>query len=269
VKEGETRSIWAAVQHWCSIEEPGTYDLFCFRIPPDRLLDSTLINPRRRQGYREFEWIRNTSPILEHIPAILEEPAEHWFIDSTCAYANFRITVQKGTNFEQKAMAKLWIDITKGGEDAHSSPEGRTKAAADGIRYSLSDAFLDYIETSIDDRNAEYSGDFVALALRSTPESLEIFFRYRTEAALWAYSYLKPAAIPRAIPLLIDALTDQRPRVRAVAELQLTRFTKKELLRTWGGGYDCSRPTIEEARKMQPLWRKWWEDNKTTFKVNK
>lgn len=269
VKQGESKSMWQAVQRWCSIEEPGTYDLFCFRTANDFPLDSDLIDPRFGKGHREFEWIHNNSPLLKHIPAILEEPAKHWFIKSTSAYANFRITIRKGTAEEQKAMAKRWIEITKGAENARSVLPGHTRAASQGIRYSLDDAFLDRIETNIDDPNINNRDDYRALALRSTPDSLEILFRHRTEAALWAYSYLKPSAIPRAIPLLIDALTDQRPRVRAVAELQLTRFTKMEFLRTWGGGYDCSRPTIEEARKMQPLWRKWWEENKATFKVSK
>jgi hypothetical protein len=265
VKEGETKSMWQTVQRWCSIEEPGTYDLFCFRKASDFELDSDLINPRRREGYREIEWIHNTSPLLDHIPGMLEEPAEHWFIKSTSAYASFRITIRKGTDEEQKAMAKRWIEIAKGGQDAHSIQPGRAQSAAEGIRYSLNDAFLDRIETNIDDPNIDDPDDFVALALRSTPDSLEILFRHRTEAALSAYSHLKPSAVSQAIPLLIDALVDQRPRVRAMAELQLTRFTKKEFLRTWRG-YHCQRPTLDEARKMQPLWRKWWEENKATFK---
>jgi WG containing repeat len=33
VKEGQPMSLWAAVQRWCAIEEPGRYTLYCFYTP--------------------------------------------------------------------------------------------------------------------------------------------------------------------------------------------------------------------------------------------
>jgi hypothetical protein len=86
-KKGKPGSKRVSLEDWCVIDRPGIYDLFCLK------------------ASEPISNTREPSPILNIIPAMVEEPIYWPFLRHTTDYANFRIVVHspsKDKSYEQK-----------------------------------------------------------------------------------------------------------------------------------------------------------------------
>lgn len=86
-----------------------------------------------------------------------------------------------------------------------------------------------------------------------------------TELGMTFY-YLRAAKMPGVIPALIDRLSSDDQAKRANSYITLEGWTGQTIGHDWDPNitpYD--RPTLDEGKKMQPLWRDCWEKNKATF----
>lgn len=97
--------------------------------------------------------------------------------------------------------------------------------------------------------------------MRPSLAATRVLLRSDFPLRLGSLYYLHSQRIRTVIPHLIPLLTHEDSEVRAQAELRLHRWSGQSFERTWTG-YDRQRPTLEEGRKMQPLWRNWWEKNR-------
>ncbi len=100
--------------------------------------------------------------------------------------------------------------------------------------------------------------------MRGSPQALKPLLATKKPAAISAMRHLPPAAVPQAIPVLIENLTHPEHQVRALSEFQLHRWTGQAFDRDWTG-YRWQRPTRAEGRRMQPKWRRWWKEHEADW----
>jgi hypothetical protein len=293
VKQNQPRSYWLPVQMWCAIERPGTYELYCFQAAheytvvgqrqaltagmPDyvkkdhffdadgNLIDSHTGKLSERYSitstWRRREW--EASPLMEEIPEdVLDYAGKSWGVQNVMDFAHFKIVIKQGTTQEHQQMVKYWTDIAAS-EETKTMPTGRATAAKQAICFAQQDDFLPLIKKWI--ATASQPSDFYGLAMRPSPKATVMLLRAGNPDAIAAMYYLHPDRIPDVIPQLIKWLTHEDDRMRAEAEMRLHTWTGQAFLRGWQG-YHYQRPTLEEGRRMQPMWEEWWEENKNNFK---
>jgi hypothetical protein len=288
-------SYWLSVQRWAAVERPGKYDLYCFHVahgygiagyrralnaalPPALrrryvvTRDGELVGRagRKRSGMRMVPTINPApgpaSPILKRIPAPVAKRAGSFSLAQVADYAHLRIEITRPSAADRKAMVQRWTGLVRTSPRAPSWPSNRLAAAREAIRFARQDDFVDLIESwNVSKPTHANPDNFTGLAMRSSPRAVKILLNYRVPAAISAMAHLRGAAIARAIPVLIDRLSDGDHQVRALSEFQLTRWTGKQFLRDWNG-YHWKRPSLQKGRRMQPLWRAWWKKNRGGFK---
>lgn len=292
VKADEPRAYWFAVQRWCAIDRPGTYELYCLQMAhrdevagsrdalaaamPDELAEGHFLNDERVlidrrtnerserysivATWRRHEW--QDSPLLKKMPAELVEHARKtWGVQDVADFAQFRITVGKGSARQRERMIRYWTKIAESTEDK-PWPKGQAAATRKAICFARQDDFLPAIETWIP--TFTQPGDYYGLAMRPSPRATEILLKEADPNAVAAMYYLHPDRIRDVIPQLIDRLTHQDDRMRAESECRLHTWTGQAFCRDWRG-YHHQRPTLDEGRRMQPMWQEWWQQNKDGF----
>jgi len=292
VKGDQPLSYWLPVQRWCAINRPGTYELYCFQVahgyavvglrqaltigvPPnvkkdhffdenDNLVDSQTGKPSKRYSitstWRRRKW--EVSPLIDEIPTdVVDYAGESWSVQNVMDFAHFKIVIKRGTKIERQRMIEYWADIAES-KEAEKMPAGRVDAARDAIRFAQQDDFLPLIEKWI--ATASQPSDFYGLAMRKSTKATAMLLKAGNPNAIAAMYYLHPARIPDVIPQLIKWLTHENNRIRAEAEMRLHTWTGQAFRRDWRG-YHHQRPTLEEGRRMQPMWEEWWEENKDNF----
>lgn len=296
VEQNQPMSYWHPVQRWCAVNRPGEYDLYCFqsahedtvvgqheariaglpkKMKEDHFLngDGTLIDSRtgkRSERYsiiltwRRQEW--DASPLMEDIPTeVAEYAAKSWGVESTAGFAHFRVVIKKGSKVQRDSMLAHWTKFLEGNH-RQEWPTGRRDAARQAICFSQQDDFLPLIENWI--ATASQPSDFHGLAMRPSRKATAMLLKAPNPNAIAAMRYLHPDRVPDVIPQLIRWVTHENNRVRTEAEARLRMWTGQGFHRNWKG-YHRQRPTPEEARKMQPAWKEWWQKNKKNFKPNK
>lgn len=293
VKQNKPLSYWFGVQQWCAIDDPGTYELYCFQTAreytvvgqrraltaaiPDGIKNKLAVGDHgvlidtgtgskplakyrpaiRRQRH---EW--PPSPLVREIPPdVLARAGRSWYIESVMDFAHFTIVIRTGSAQERQEMIRYWTSVAESGSD-RVMPAKRAAAARKAISFAQQDDFLPLIEEWIAD--ASQPGAFFGLAMRPSPAATRILLRSANPNAVSAMRHLHHDRIPDVVPQLIEWLTHEDQRMRTESEHRLVTWTG-QTFRSDRRGYDYRRPTMEEARKTQPLWRKWWHENKDGF----
>lgn len=293
VTQNEPRSYWLAVQRWCAIDRPGTYDLYCFQVahedivlghgraliagmpdeiknhyslnPDGGLMDSKTAKPSQRHSivskWQTHKW--DPSPLIEHIPPdVVAHAEESWPVQSAMDFVHFKIVITEPSATERQHMIKYWTKVAESSR-RRALPTVKARAARQAICFAQQDDFLPLINKWI--TTASQPSDFYGLAMRPNPEATAMLLRVANPDAVSAMRHLHPDRIPDVIPQLIKWLTHEDNRIRADSEMLLREWTGQAFCHTWNW-YHYQRPTLEEARKMQPLWRQWWDKNKKGFK---
>jgi len=296
VEQKQPKSYWQPVQKWCAVDQSGEYNLYCFqsahgytvvgqhealiaglpkKMKEDHFLngDGTLIDSRtgkRSERYsiistwRRQEW--DASPLMEDIPTeVAEYAAKSWGVENTADFAHFKIVIKRGSEVLTDRMVDHWTKFLEG-NDAQGWLTERRTAARHAICFSQQDDFLPLIEKWI--ATASQPSDFYGLAMRPSRRATAMLLKAANPNAIAAMRYLHPDQVPDVITQLIKWLTHENDRVRAHAEMRLHTWTGQAFHRDWKG-YHHQRPTLEEAREMQPAWREWWQNNRKDFKPKK
>jgi len=296
VKQNQPQSHWLPVQRWCAISRPGTYELYCFQAAhghtlvgqreallaaiPEELkkfhsldADCVLIDSQTGKRSERYSLIptwrrdidRGVSPLTEVIPEnVAEYAARSWGVRNTADFAYFNITIKQGSEMERSRMVEHWTKIAES-TDEHRMRMGQESAARQAIRFAQQDDFLPLIGKWIAAPADAAPANFYGLAMRPNPEATAMLLKAGTANAIEAMYYLHSARIPDVIPQLIKWLTHEDDRVRAQVETRLCTWTGQAFHRNWQG-YHHQRPTLEEGRRMRPMWQEWWEKNKSGFK---
>ncbi len=274
VTSDRPQSYWLAVQQWCAIEDPGTYDLYCIRTASDFRIDGRWLHedPRLRRPHSDLEWIRTPSPLMRHIPGEVKERAKKHRLQSATAFAHFRITIREPTRKQRDEMVRRFSKMPIN-NCSNSVQAPGTQALAAGIRFARQDDFVDLIADWISDPSRHSlkkcwrtnPDNFRGLALRSSPRALRVLFSYCTSSSLTAMWHLPPAAVPEAVPVVIGCLTDEDRHTRLGAERLLHFWTGKKFEQDIRE-HSCEPLTIDECHILRALWQKWWKDNQATFK---
>ena len=143
-------------------------------------------------------------------------------------------------------------------------PKNRETATRQAIQFAQQDDFLSLIEKWITAPDEAAYTNFQGIAMRPNPEATSMLLKANTADAVAAMCYLHPDRIPDVIPQLIEWLTHEDNRMRSQAEDRLRQWTGQAFHHNWRGYY-YQRPTLEEAKRMQPMWREWWKKNKDSF----
>lgn len=290
LKQNQLISYWHPVQRWCAVDRPGKYDLYCFQVAhghtvvgrrqaliaalPDKVkkdhfvnADGGLIDSKTGKCSERYyitwpmhKW--DASPLTKKIPAdVVERAGKSWDVQNVMDFAHLRMVVRQGSDRERQQMVKYWTNIAESGAK-RAMPTRRATAARQAICFAQQDDFLPLIEKWIATAS---QGDLCGLAMRPSPEATAMLLKAASPNAVAAMSYLCPDRIPDVLPQLIKWLTHEDQRMRAESEYRLHRWTGQAFSRDWKG-YHCQRPTLEEGRKMQPMWQEWWDKNKRGFK---
>jgi hypothetical protein len=290
VNYGSPVSQWFAVQRWCVIDQPGTYDLYCSTSSGHRQRPTGEVKARAAalpEEYRREVYVdkngdlmdvgtgrpSNRYELVEHHETVDQDesplrdrmPADVAKFFRGSAIAHFKITVTPGTDEENKRMVDHWVkDVEPASGRANMSPAGRQDAALEAIWFARQKLFIPQIARWL--AGPESRGDMYleALAMRSDALGMQLLQRVKPAQAVAAFYRLNSANIPDAIPICIEWLTDLGDSVRADAESLLTKWTGESFDHNWPG-YHYQRPTLEEALAMQPRWREWWAQNKDSF----
>jgi hypothetical protein len=288
VRQNKPLSYWFPVQRWCAIDRPGTYDLYCFQMAhghevlgrrqaliagmPDYLkrdhylnADSILIDSKTGKcserysitsTQRRHKW--EASPLIDEIPPDVVARR----VQNAMDFAHFRIVIRQGSEEERQQMIKYWTNIAES-EAERSMPRTRSAAAIRAIQFAQQDDFLPLIEEWIAAKTRRVA--FSGLAMRPSSKVTTILLRLGEPNAVSAMRFLRPDQIPDLIPQLIEWLTHEDNEMRARSEERLRKWADQDFYHTWRG-YHIERPTLEEGRRMQPMWEEWWEKNKDDFK---
>jgi hypothetical protein len=140
VKQGAAVSSWLAIQRWCAIDRPGTYDLYCIsgrykqlvsgehqarvaalpvEIRRDVYIDKNdqLMDVQRNKPSKWYELVlhpemldREESPLREQLPPDISAIAA---TSGLGALAHFKITIRNGTDSENAEMADRWTSLVE------------------------------------------------------------------------------------------------------------------------------------------------------------
>lgn len=287
IKKAKPLSYWLGLQRYLDITEPGVYDLFCMTGNKAEFLGETeairaelpdeiarnhyvddkgrLIDRATGQLSLSYQLSINrehedaTSPLRDLLPNTDSSPG---------IVGKFRITIREGTKSEQQQMVDRWSKII----ESHN-----TREVFDRYQWALSDAtwyakqnhflplFEKYIKNYKDrDNTVPDSLHLEGLAMRSDMAAFNVLLLASPPALVNGLFNLHADRIADAIPVCISLLTHKDNQVRAMAENHLHRWMCQSFERDWEG-YNWERPTLEEGKKMQPLWQAWWEANKEGF----
>lgn len=301
VTQGKPESYWLAVQRWCAVDRPGRYDLYCFEAAHDhtvvgrraalvaglpdeikkdhhldadcRLIDSRTGKPSERYSLAAQHLpvptrrgdVRTPTPFLDELPGgTVEHAGKTWEVKNTADFAHFRIVVKQGTAAERREMIERWTKIAAGPDDERSWRD-RATAARQAIQYAQQDDFLPLIAEWIGHDRDKDGSNFTGVAMRRSRAATELLLKSNPADAVGGMYYLSRERIADVVPRLIEWLAHEDSEARWLAESYLCKWTGQSFGHTWEGS-DRQRPTLEEGRAMQPLWRAWWADNKEGFK---
>ena len=236
VKKDKPFSYWLPVQRWVTIEEAGTYDLFCFYTSNDyevigrneailsQLSDEIrkghdldenynyLIDKSTGQMSEKYEirenWIRpkpNRSPLLEMIP---EDVLNHIAPSDSAStsldylnytdYAHFQIHVLKPTQNEAEQMIQQWSEIAN--DTDHVEPHDRAQAAYDAIWFIRQNNFLPFIKKAIQDQRDINPSLLDGLAMNPDKQTLELLMKADMRNGLYAMTFLSDERKKEMIP---------------------------------------------------------------------
>ncbi len=299
--QGEPGSYWLAVQRWCAIKRPGTYDLFCFQWAHDwrpigrraavaaalpdelrgecvldadgRFVDAATGQPSERYrlsmrgvrvgGQGAKMWSR--TPFYDGLPVgALKQVPKLWNAKQTADFAHFRIVITPATAAERRAMIEHWTQVASSPREGRWYWLNKAVAARQAIQFAQQDDFLPLIAEWIRfDRDTD-GNNFTGLAMRPSAEATALLLKSDPRAARNGMYYLRDEKVADVIPHLIDWLVHEHVEVRRQAEWYLRKWTGQAFGHTWEGT-DRQRPTLEEGKAMQPAWREWWATNKAGF----
>ncbi len=220
--------------------------------------------------------VSTPSPIAALIPDVAKAKRPH--LDQVTSFAHFTLTIRPGDEAERRAMVERWtakpVDLDDAqltriqSERAYRARREHHSAARLAMILARQDDFLPEFERQIrvgDISDLEDNSLFLGLAMRDDPRVVPLLFDAEVTGAIEVMELLRPPCVPQAIPRLIDLLTSLEHTTRADAEGMLRGWTGQNFGHTWDG-YNHRRPTPEEGRAMQPLYRTWWERSKGTFR---
>jgi hypothetical protein len=305
ITDGQPFSHWLALQRYSAITQPGTYDLYCLtghkgfiyggeaaksaeadgKLPSDHYINENgfLIDRTTEEKSTRYDYNVNIHYLDEKPPPLIDLPPD------VIAYAkehsdglpddngygigvasHFKIKIRKGSQSEQQQMAERWSGIFKSPEPTPVSGS-RIAAALDAVWYAKQDAFLPLIKkwiTGASDSDADMGVATLrlnGLVRRGDAAGYSLILKAPASEAVDVFGALPDEYVSDAIPLCIDWLTHTDSTVRSWAEYHLRRWTNRSFAHNWKDG-EWDRPTLEEGKEMQTLWRAWWEKNKKTFK---
>ncbi|MBN1916802.1 MAG: hypothetical protein JW889_02745 [Verrucomicrobia bacterium] len=297
VERAAPSSSWLAVQRWCAVSRPGTYDLHClhadhafspitgramamFDALPERVKDGhyvrddgaliDIVTGDISTQFRISTLIKTQgeaeSPVLAKIPndVVARAKENTWSIEHVTDYAHFRIVIIVGTDAERREMTARWTKVASEPDDGRSM-HSRTKAAREAVQFVQQDDFLPLIAKWITDEGDKDWNSFTALAMHPGGKATELLLTCEPLDVLRAMYRLRRDKIADFIPHLIQWLASDDAEVRYWADWCLTTWTGEEFGHTWEGN-PRERPTLDEGKAMQPAWREWWADNKDGFK---
>jgi hypothetical protein len=232
-------SRWLAVQRWCRITRPGSYDLFCIH---------------KAQGTPAW-----TGPI----PRDLAERIRRAKIPALKVgdFAHFRVVIKRGSDAERRRMVEQWAAIANLGTE-------RAYAAREAIAFSPVSDFMGLLGRWVAEQNrafAEASGDVVGvtsaydwpmlkgIAMNPDRRATALLISVEPWQALWAMRHLVPDRTRDAIPTLIGWLSHQDRDVQRLSHDLLAHWTRQD----FGAG-----------REGTSRWRLWWEKNEAGFRPN-
>jgi hypothetical protein len=291
VRRDRPYSAWFAVQRWCTVERPGTYDLYCFqsahghrlvgrraaietglpdRVKEDHRLDEhgSLIDARTGKRSNRYSlstrWEmqrrdEDTSPLVAALPEEVRKHAKPWSLGATSDFAHLTLTIRKGNVELRESMVRRWAALA---EVVNRSMvwASRAEAAQQAMCFARQDDFLPVIETWLKAKEPRY---FVSQGLgkRSSPAALALLLRLGTWEDFRRTPHWQPRRVHEKIPALIELLAHEEAVVRERAESCLRAWTGQTI-----GRATADRPASrDEGRAMQPLWRTWWRENREGF----
>lgn len=309
ITKEEKFSYWVPVQHWCIIQKPGVYDLFCFYTRRDHNLlseDEAILQHLPQEVLQNYTYSRgglvskttgawqagqasnylimldwkgskpSRSPLLDIIPKevlshILHENSltdlsadelDHYlgFTD----YVHFKIIIREPSQKEALQMVKEWSQKAMSQERSYVSGEWST-AANEAIWFVRQNSFFPFIEEELKNKKDQLYW-LEGLAMNPDKKAMELLMKVDLKDRLNVMSYLSDERKMKMIPLLIDSLTHQDEEVRSMSEELLRVWTGQSFNHTWIY-YHLGRPTLQEAKEIQPLWREWWNKNKNSMKI--
>jgi len=197
VKGDQPLSYWLPVQRWCAINQPGTYELYCFQVAhgyavvgqrqaltvgmpsnvkkehflnaDGNLIDSQTGKLSKRYSimstWRRRKW--EVSPLIDEIPTdVVDYAGESWSVQNVMDFAHFKVVIKRGTKKERQRMIEYWTDIVE--SDAEETmPTGRVAVAKQAIRFAQQEDFLPLIKKWIP--TACQPSDLYGLAMRKSP----------------------------------------------------------------------------------------------------
>jgi hypothetical protein len=296
-------SNWYGLQRYVAVDEPGDYDLYCMggyrqrvygeheamqaalpeEVARDHYFDKDgwLIDRQTGARSKRYEVSLNKhtlegepSPLYKSLPPEVygfaqDHTSPAWSPDVTPdlgVVAHFRVHVRGGTAEERRQMAERWLAAMSAPAKAPDSMGAYKTAVRDAVWYSRQNDFFAHVARWIYRANVEgVSLPLEGLALRPDREAFELLTKAPAPAAVNSFYNLNHERVADAVPLCIEWLTHPDAQVRAQAESLLTAWTGRKFQHT-REGYDYQRPTPEEGKRMQTLWRAWWEKNKSGFK---
>jgi hypothetical protein len=297
VARGQPGSSWLAVQRWCAVDRPGTYDLYCLRSDgfhtqatglgmamfdalPERVKeghyvrdDCALIDVVTGDVSTQFRistLIRRhgetKSPVLPKVPddVVARAKENAWDLEHVADYAHFRIVISDGTEDQRREMVAAWTKAASEPDDGRSM-HSRTRAVREAVQYTQQDDFLPLIAKWIADEKDKDWNNFTALAMHPGGKATELLLACEPRDVLSAMYRLRRDKIAESIPHLIEWLAHDDAEVRYLADWYLELWTGQKLGHTWKGN-DREHPTLDEGKAMQPAWRDWWTNNKGGFK---
>jgi hypothetical protein len=302
IKRGKPFSEWYGLQRYAAINEPGEYDLYCVggykqrvfgereamqAALPDRVARDHYINENKQlidrltglpsKRYEVLLSIYNIpgepSPLAGALPPeVSTYSGEHAtpgvmpdVTPDLGVVAHFRIRIRRGTEEERRQMAERWLETFNAPGKGQLLARSYKTALRDAIWFSWQDDFFPHVASWVErTRRDEALLPLEGLALRPDKAAFDLLVKAPVPQVVNAFYHLNRERVADAVPLCIEWLTHTDAQVRAMAESRLTTWTGQGFERTWEG-YHYQRPTLEEGRRMQPLWRAWWEKNKAGF----
>lgn len=245
VTKGKPFSLWAAVQRWCPIEQPGHYELHAFYQAHGY---EVLGAPKGGGG---LKWGRTApSPLVGAIPDDVKARVKenHWGLESLACYAKIPIVIRPG---RPDARARMVRDVaeTDAVKRRTASMGSRGAALVAAVTFARQDDFLDVVDTWYRGEDVSYTTAAQGLAMRPSEAAFSRIVaggKERMQSALWTTCEQQ---MPRFVPHLLDWLQGDDEDSKKVALRTLRRWSR------------------DDAPKSDDVdaWRAWWKKNKRAF----
>jgi len=289
-------SRWFAVQRWCRISRPGTYDLYCIHdnqyleIGRRRAIAAALPEELKKEHYRlhdsgilfdpesglpseryrldvRFQLDPKISPLMKRIPRDVAERISK--VETTerdvADLAHYRVVIKQGSEAERHRMIGRWTAI------AEADPKKtRVAAAREAIAFSPQNDFIPLLVRCVAEQNRDYekkrAGALAGLAPFAYDQTMlkGIAANPDPRATALVLSVEPWQALLAMGRLNRERVADAIPTlIKWLAnENREVRDWSYDLLRDWTG-QDLGAGSPEQ---LNLKWQSWWDKSKVGFK---